>query len=42
MDEYRAELKVIRTKRLKLESRATGAEESNQADWLHSRPRRFI
>lgn len=42
MDEYRAELKVIRTKRLKLDSRDTGAEESNQDDLLHSRPRRFI
>lgn len=42
MDQYRAELKVIRTKRLKLDSRDTGAEESNRDNLLHSRPRRFI
>lgn len=42
MDEYRAEVKVIKIKWLKPESRAAGAEESNQAALLRSMPMRFI
>lgn len=38
MNEHRAEPKVIKIKWLKLEPRAGGAEESNQAGLLSSMP----